>query len=430
MTEGGLTCELAGEVSIEPKTAGWFFRLCANRRGGHNMNLQSMFGRSLLPAALLVITFLCFVIAADRGHLISASTSLKAPDISALTRLEAPDDSALTRTETPDAFLSDGSRLDSLRERYDRIATHRSTLSETVNQLTQSIEEGERRAKEAVTAIETEIEQFSMLSIRTRDEQKLVGKLGYYFRQTGLPATAPDSDVIEAFVNDLKARIPYGDEHELRRELRELFAAARAVIARQSNAVMALERLNKELVLQRAKQENSLAQIGMQKQALADHHRTLAELDETLVAVDQKIDAFTHRMIARQTSSETTHRSPTYVRNSSWTATNLPQPVETYSRSATRSSSRFSGQTTSRDSKSVRQNQPSSKTMTRPDSNRYYDENYRPPTTESWVNGYRRSDGTNVRGHYRTNPDGSFWNNYSSKGNRNPHTGRIGQMRP
>ena len=29
-----------------------------------------------------------------------------------------------------------------------------------------------------------------------------------------------------------------------------------------------------------------------------------------------------------------------------------------------------------------------------------------------WVNGYTRSDGTNVRGHYRSSPDAYKWNNY------------------
>ena len=30
-----------------------------------------------------------------------------------------------------------------------------------------------------------------------------------------------------------------------------------------------------------------------------------------------------------------------------------------------------------------------------------------------WVNPYVRSDGTSVRGHYRTSPDGYCWNNFS-----------------
>jgi hypothetical protein len=42
-----------------------------------------------------------------------------------------------------------------------------------------------------------------------------------------------------------------------------------------------------------------------------------------------------------------------------------------------------------------------------------------------WVGGYYRSDGTYVRPHYRTNPDGNPYNNYSFPGNYNPNTGRI-----
>jgi len=40
-----------------------------------------------------------------------------------------------------------------------------------------------------------------------------------------------------------------------------------------------------------------------------------------------------------------------------------------------------------------------------------------------WVNGYTRSDGTYVSGHYRSNPDGNPYNNWSYPGNTNPYTG-------
>ena len=43
-----------------------------------------------------------------------------------------------------------------------------------------------------------------------------------------------------------------------------------------------------------------------------------------------------------------------------------------------------------------------------------------------WVNGYTRSDGTYVRGHYRSSPDSSYNNNWSVQGNRNPYTGAYG----
>jgi len=42
-----------------------------------------------------------------------------------------------------------------------------------------------------------------------------------------------------------------------------------------------------------------------------------------------------------------------------------------------------------------------------------------------WIRGYYRSNGTYVRPHYRTNPDGNPYNNYSFPGNYNPNTGRI-----
>ena len=45
-----------------------------------------------------------------------------------------------------------------------------------------------------------------------------------------------------------------------------------------------------------------------------------------------------------------------------------------------------------------------------------------------WVNGYRRSDGTYVEGHWRSESDGVFWNNYSSEGNINPYTGEKGTI--
>ena len=60
----------------------------------------------------------------------------------------------------------------------------------------------------------------------------------------------------------------------------------------------------------------------------------------------------------------------------------------------------------------------------------YYDYNYRPPVGEHYVRSYTRRDGTFVSGHYRTNRDDSFWNNYSSYGNINPHTGRTGYKLP
>lgn len=47
-----------------------------------------------------------------------------------------------------------------------------------------------------------------------------------------------------------------------------------------------------------------------------------------------------------------------------------------------------------------------------------------------WVNGYFRSDGTYVPGHYRTAPDGDPYNNYSTRGNTNPYTGEARTVPP
>ncbi len=41
------------------------------------------------------------------------------------------------------------------------------------------------------------------------------------------------------------------------------------------------------------------------------------------------------------------------------------------------------------------------------------------------VKGYYRKDGTYVRPHYRTAPDGNPYNNYSYPGNYNPNTGKV-----
>jgi len=49
---------------------------------------------------------------------------------------------------------------------------------------------------------------------------------------------------------------------------------------------------------------------------------------------------------------------------------------------------------------------------------------------DTWVNGYMRSDGTYVQGHYRSNPNGTLLDNYSTKGNYNPYTGKMGTVDP
>ncbi len=43
-----------------------------------------------------------------------------------------------------------------------------------------------------------------------------------------------------------------------------------------------------------------------------------------------------------------------------------------------------------------------------------------------YVRGYCKSNGIYVAPHYRSNPDGNAWNNWSTQGNVNPYTGRRG----
>jgi len=50
-------------------------------------------------------------------------------------------------------------------------------------------------------------------------------------------------------------------------------------------------------------------------------------------------------------------------------------------------------------------------------------------SADEYVDGYIRKDGTYVAPHYRSSPDNSTWNNYSSKGNSNPYTGERGSER-
>lgn len=46
------------------------------------------------------------------------------------------------------------------------------------------------------------------------------------------------------------------------------------------------------------------------------------------------------------------------------------------------------------------------------------------------VNGYSKKDGTYVAPHQRTNPNGTQRDNWSSKPNYNPYTGREGKKEP
>lgn len=46
------------------------------------------------------------------------------------------------------------------------------------------------------------------------------------------------------------------------------------------------------------------------------------------------------------------------------------------------------------------------------------------------VKGHYRKNGTYVQPHYRTAPDSSRYNNWSTKGNVNPYTGKNGNVNP
>ena len=45
------------------------------------------------------------------------------------------------------------------------------------------------------------------------------------------------------------------------------------------------------------------------------------------------------------------------------------------------------------------------------------------------VRGYSRRNGTYIQPHYRSNPNSYKWDNWSSRGNTNPWTGKRGYRR-
>lgn len=49
---------------------------------------------------------------------------------------------------------------------------------------------------------------------------------------------------------------------------------------------------------------------------------------------------------------------------------------------------------------------------------------------DTWVDGYHKRDGTYVPGHFRSSPNQTNWDNYSTQGNRNPFTGESGSRAP
>lgn len=52
------------------------------------------------------------------------------------------------------------------------------------------------------------------------------------------------------------------------------------------------------------------------------------------------------------------------------------------------------------------------------------------PVGNVYVRGYRRKDGTYVRPHYRSRPDGNLYNNFLFPGNVNPYTGKVAPGNP
>jgi hypothetical protein len=64
-----------------------------------------------------------------------------------------------------------------------------------------------------------------------------------------------------------------------------------------------------------------------------------------------------------------------------------------------------------------------------------YKSSYRPSASRStssavYVRGYRKKNGTYVKGHMRSRPDHSKLNNWSTRGNINPYTGKVGTHSP
>lgn len=47
-----------------------------------------------------------------------------------------------------------------------------------------------------------------------------------------------------------------------------------------------------------------------------------------------------------------------------------------------------------------------------------------------YVRGYTKSNGTYVQPHYRTSPNSTRSDNYSSQGNYNPYSGQVGTVNP
>jgi len=60
----------------------------------------------------------------------------------------------------------------------------------------------------------------------------------------------------------------------------------------------------------------------------------------------------------------------------------------------------------------------------------YYGSDSYNSSDDVWVNGYYRKDGTYVKGHWRSGPDGNPYNNWNFPGNINPYTGKVATGNP
>lgn len=176
------------------------------------------------------------------------------------------------------------------------------------------------------------------------------------------------------------------------RRARVELAAAVAAVAAGPSRVRALESELERLAELRVTQSSSL-QIARDEQRRQNEERAIARARE--------IPPSSEPIVARAESHATVSARP---RNASWTTTTSP-----VLRAPTRSESWAPSPVTS---------------------GRYYDPSYRPSVGNQYVRSHVRRDGTFVSGHYKTNPDDSFWNNWSSHGNVNPYTGSVGRTLP
>ena len=183
-------------------------------------------------------------------------------------------------------------------------------------------------------------------------------------------------------------------------------------------------------------------------QKLLDSYNKLAIAKESARQLKAKIESYERtlrkaealaewereqqRLAARETAARLVSANTTsYSNSTSRSATNKTAEPRQFAATAVKGSSGIthSGKTKSRtNTYASGKSYSSGRIESKPA--RYYDPSYRPNVGVHTVKGYTRKDGTRVKGHVRTNQDGSFWNNMSSFGNKNPYTGRTGTKLP